>query len=165
MEGRRTRILCSHSNHGFFICTIPINQFIFKMKSIITLLFALFLILSCGSTREDDPIPTPAPITISTELQGTYKVLTKKNVGGGYIANTDNTLFVTVTANSIRYKTGNGGLFEGTGLIEKGSNADNITLSNGTKLTMFKTIQSDGSQNFYFVHSNFMVDDYMVKKN
>lgn len=88
----------------------------------------------------------------------------KKNVGS-YIANTDVTLFVTVTGTTVKYKTVNGGDFDGTGVIENGSNADVITLSNGTKLTMFKTMQQDGTQNFYFVHSNFMVDDYMVKKN
>ena len=134
------------------------------MKTLLSFLFALFILASCGG-REDDPTPTPAPTAqISSNLVGSWRVMKKKNVSG-YIENTDASLYITVSANKLNYKLQNGGVFDGTGTIENSSNADQVTLTNGTKLTMFKTVQSDGTQNFYFVHPNGLTDDIMVKKN
>lgn len=134
------------------------------MKKVLFILFALLVIVSCGSSREDDPTPTPAPKTISANFHGTWKVMKKENDSGTMIDNTDASLLVTVTATTVKYKLDNGGSFEGTGTIENGSNADAIQLSNGTKLTMFKTLHQDWTQNFVFYHANGKEDDVMVKK-
>lgn len=133
------------------------------MKKLLFLLLALFTLAACGG-RDEDPTPTAAP-QISSEFHGTWKVMQKMNVGGGYIDNTDTSLYITVSAYNIKYKLQNGGVFDGTGVIEKASNADQITLTNGTKAILFKTIKADGTQNFLFQHASGLKDDILVKKN
>lgn len=131
------------------------------MKTIFTFLFAFVILIGC-SDRNDDPAPVPTQ-QISAEFIGTWKVEKKMNISG-YIPNTDTSLFVTVSPDNIKYKTINGGNFDGFGTVSKSDNADEITLSNGTRLIMFKTVQPDGYHNFVFNHSNSMKDDYLVKK-
>lgn len=136
------------------------------MKTLLSFLFALLILTGCGS-REDDPIvnnPTTPEAQISAEFIGTWQVLRKKTISG-YIENTDTTLFITVSAKNIKYKIQNGGSFDGFGTLEKASNADQVTLTNGSKVVFFKTLQPDGTQNFFFQHPGGLADDYMVKKN